>query len=112
MNWKKEKELNVQKAFDQLNGQNQMAAIDAAVATILLGIRIPSTGKPLYDWMATEFASCYSLSPNVVKYALRDLGEELYAQDWTLTIEKRGAGLSTKFSHPDTNNGEGTIIVE
>jgi hypothetical protein len=85
------------KPFEQLNDEDRMAAIDVAIAAVLIGLRIPSTGKPLYDWIATEFSSCRSLPPNVVKYALRSLGQELYGQDWTMTIEKRGGGLVTKF---------------
>jgi len=84
-------------AFSQLATEDQKAAIDVAVSAILIGLRIPSTGKPLYDWMATEFSSCRSLPPNVVKYALRSLGQGLLSQNWTLTIEKDGEGIITKF---------------
>ena len=90
--------------FMQLNKEDQSAAIDVAVATILIGLRISSTGKPLYDWLATEFASCRSLPPNVVKYALRSLGTGLLRQNWTLTIEKQGDGLITKFT-PENKEG-------
>jgi hypothetical protein len=97
---------------EQLNEEDQMAAIDVAIAAVLIGLRIPSAGKPLYDFLGSEFASSRGLPPNVVRYALRHLGQGLFAQDWTLVIEKRGAAVITKFSHPETSNGEGTIIVE
>jgi hypothetical protein len=86
------------KPFEQLSEDDQKAAIDVCVSAVLLGLRIPTTGKPLYDWIATEFANCRTLPPNVVKYALRSLGKELYVQDWTMTIEKRGNGVATEFS--------------
>src|SRR4029077_1616812 len=84
--------------FNQLNKEDQKAAIDVAVAAILIGLRISSTGKPLYDWMANEFASCRGLPANVVKYALRSLGRSLLKQNWSLTIEKDGEGIMTKFT--------------
>ena len=85
-------------AFEQLSEEDQKAAIDVAVATILIGLRIPSTGKPLYDWIATEFTSSRSLPANVVKYALRSLGRSLAAQNWEMVIKKDGEGLTTVFT--------------
>lgn len=99
-----------QKLFEELGEDDQMAAIDVAVATVLVGLRIPSTGKPLYDWVATEFASCRTLPPNVVKYALRHLGQSLYVQDWTLVIEKHGKEVVTKFSRPISGENGQAII--
>lgn len=100
-------------AFNQLSEEDQKAAIDVAVAAIIIGLRIPSTGKPLYDWMATEFASSRGLPPNVVKYALRSVGEGLLKQNWSLTIEKDGEGLMTKFT-PEKKEGpnseEGDLV--
>jgi hypothetical protein len=90
--------LEKTRPFDQLNPEDQMAAIDVAVSTVLIGLRIPSANKPLYDFIATEFASCRQLPANVVRYALRSLGRELFDQDWTLTIEKREGRVVTKFS--------------
>lgn len=88
----------VSDAFDQLSEEDQKAAIDVAVAAIVIGLRIPSTGKPLYDWMATEFTSCRGLPANVVKYALRSLGGSLLKQNWELTITKNGEGITTVFT--------------
>jgi hypothetical protein len=90
--------LEKTRPFDQLNPEDQMAAIDVAVSTVLIGLRIPTANKPLYDFIATEFAGCRQLPANVVRYALRSLGRELFDQDWTLTIEKHGAGVVTKFN--------------
>lgn len=94
-------------AFEQLNKEDQSAAIDVAVATILIGLRIASTGKPLYDWMATEFAGCRRLPPNVVKYALRSLGLGLLKQNWVLTIQKEGDGVTTKFTPENKEGADG-----
>ena len=97
-------------AFEQLNHKDQKSAIDLAVATIVVGLRIPSTGKPLYDWMATEFASTYSIPPNVAKYALRSLGRRLMDQNWELTITKNGDGVTTSFTPEDREDDHETII--
>lgn len=93
-------------AFEQLNEDDQKAAIDVAIAAIVIGVRIPSTGQPLYDWMATEFSSCRSLPPNVVKYALRSLGQTLTQQNWVLTIQKDGMGIATSFTPENQDDGE------
>jgi len=93
-------------AFEQLASDDQKAAIDVAVAAIVIGVRIPSTGKPLYDWMATEFSSSRSLPPNVVKYALRSLGQSLTHQNWTLTITKDGMGIVTSFTPENQDDGQ------
>jgi hypothetical protein len=98
LSWYDERRLSMQHdAFDQLSNEDQKAAIDTAVAAILIGLRIPSTGKPLYDFVASEFASSRGLPANVVKYALRSLGRSLTAQNWTLSIVKDGEGVITKF---------------
>jgi hypothetical protein len=86
------------KPFEELSPEDQKAAIDVSVCAVLIGLRTPSAGKAFFDWLATEFARCRTLPPNVVKYALRSLGQELYSQDWTMTIEKRGSRVVTKFS--------------
>jgi hypothetical protein len=99
-------------AFSQLNAEDQKAAIDVAVAAVLIGLRIPSTGKPLYDWMATEFASTRSLPPNVVKYALRSLGQALFRQNWTLIIEKDKDGIITKFTPEWKEGDDGDQILQ
>lgn len=83
--------------FDQLGPDDKKAAIDVAVAAILIGLRIPSTGKPLYDWMATEFSGCHSLPLNMVRYALRSVGKSLATQNWELTIKKNGPEVTTSF---------------
>lgn len=85
--------------FNQLSSEDQKRAIDVGIAAILIGLRIPSTGKPLYDYVASEFSSCYSIPANLARYALRSLGRNLTAQDWTLIIQKEGETLVTKF-HP------------
>jgi hypothetical protein len=100
-------------AFSQLGKEDQKAAIDVAVAAIVIGLRIPSTGKPLYDWMATEFTSCRGLPANVVKYALRSLGQGLLKENWTLTVEKDGEGISTRFvpiKKEGPNSEEGSLL--
>lgn len=88
---------NRPRAFDSLNDDDQKAGIDVGVATALIGLRIPSTGKPLYDYIVTEFASCRTLPPNTVKYALRSIGQSLLKSDWKMTIEKQHGRLVTTF---------------
>lgn len=98
-------------AFSQLNEEDQKAAVDVAIAAILIGLRIPSTGKPLYDWMATEFTSCRGLPANVVKYALRSLGKSLAVEDWSLVITKDGESIVTKFTPVKKEGNDGQIVV-
>jgi hypothetical protein len=85
-------------AFTQLNDDDQKAAVDVSVATVVLGLRISSTGQALYDWVATEFATSRSIPSNLTKYALRDLGKVLLKEDWTLLIEKSGEQVTTHFT--------------
>lgn len=98
MNLRNENLENEQSPFNELGPEDQKAAIDIAIAAILIGLRIQSTGKPLYDWIASEFASSRTLPPNVVRYALRHLGRALAHEDWALVIEKKGEALTTKFT--------------
>src|SRR4029077_1830466 len=85
-------------AFDALNELDQKAAIDVAVGLVVIGLRITTIDKALYDFIATEFSSSRGLPSNPVKYALRSLGRRLYEQDWTMTIEKTGKGVTTHFA--------------
>ena len=93
-------------AFEELSRKDQEAAIDAAIAVILLGVRIPTVGKELHDYIATEFTSCHGLPRNVVKYAFRSLGQSLFKDNWTLIIQKSGKGLTTKFAAEPIKNGD------
>lgn len=95
--------------FNQLNSDDQKCAIDIAVAAVLVGVRLPSTGKPLYDYIATEFASARTIPANLAKYALRSLGRNLIRQNWTLTIKKDGEGLTTEF-RPQPKETDGEIV--
>lgn len=84
--------------FNQLNADDQKCAIDVAIAAVLIGVRIPATGKPLYDYIATEFSASRTIPSNLAKYALRSLGRSLTHQDWTLQIEKEGEEIVTSFT--------------
>jgi hypothetical protein len=85
-------------AFEQLGEKDQKAAINVAIGTILIGMQISSAGQQLYDWLATEFASSNGLPSNVVKYALRKLGQRLYKEDWTFYVEKSGDQITAHFT--------------
>ena len=94
-------------AFTQLNDADQKAAIDVSIATVLLGLRISSTGQALYDWVATEFATSRTIPANLTKYALRELGAVLLKEDWTLMVEKTGEQITTHFTPVrKSNDGE------
>jgi hypothetical protein len=97
------------KPFDQLNEADQKAAIDIGICVAVLGARIPSCGKPLFDYVATEFVSCYSLPPNIAKYALREVGQSLFSSEWTFTIEKTGQGLVTTFKRAGDSDGDSPL---
>jgi hypothetical protein len=98
--------------FNELSDQDQKAAIDVAVAAVLIGLRIPTAGKPLYDYVATEFSSSRTLPPNIVRYALRSLGRTLFKQDWTMTITKTSEEVTTHFkpNNPFRDNHEASKI--
>jgi hypothetical protein len=85
-------------AFDQLSAEDQKCAIDVAVAAILIGTRLSSTDKALYDYILTEFARSRTIPSNLAKYALRSLARTLSEQNWELTIRKDGQGLVTSFT--------------
>lgn len=99
--------------FSQLSEQDQKAAIDVAVALTVIGTRIPSVQKALTDYVVTEFTSCHSLSANIVKYAFRELGANLFNQDWYFGVTKAGERLITQFQPLETSGGaNGQIIIQ
>ena|SRR5215475_13629922 len=91
--------------FDQLTPEQQKAAVDIGVTVAVLGTRIPTAGKELYDLVCEHFMKSYTLG-NEGKYALRELGKELFASNWELTVTKRGARLVTQFEKLQGDNGE------
>jgi hypothetical protein len=93
--------------FEQLNKEDQGAAIDVAVAAILIGMRIPSAGKALYDFVASEFSISRSLPSNLTKYALRSLGRALTDQNWELTVTKKDDAFTTKFISEQVQGTDG-----
>ena len=99
----------MQKPFDELSEADQKAAIDIGICVSVLGARIPSCGRPLFDYIATEFVSCYSLPPNIAKYALRQIGQSLFNTEWTFTVEKTSDGLVTTFTPVEQNNGDSPL---
>lgn len=98
-----------QTPFEQLSEADQKAAIDIGVCVAVLGTRVPSCGKPLFDYVATEFVSSYNLPPNIAKYALRQIGRSLYTSNWTFTVEKRGNELVTRFERPGNEDGHNPL---
>jgi hypothetical protein len=88
---------NRPRAFDDLSEDDQKAAIDVAVAKVLIDARIPSTGTLHDNYIVTEFAGCRTLPPNKIKYALRSIGQSLLKSDWKMTIEKQHGRLVTTF---------------
>jgi hypothetical protein len=84
--------------FDELSGDDQKTAVDVAVALIAIGIRIPSTTKAMYDYVASEFARSQTLPSNKVRYALRDLAKTLSTENWTWEISKKEMTIVTKFT--------------
>lgn len=106
-------EQTTPRPFEQLSIEDQKAAIDVAVALTILGTRIPTLQKTLTDFIVTEFTSCYGLPRNIVKYAFRELGTNLFRQDWGLTVTKSGNKLTTRFTPLETSGGgNGEIIIQ
>jgi hypothetical protein len=93
--------------FEELNKSDRESAIDCTVATVILASRIPSCGKPLYDWLITEFASTYGLPKNAVRWALRDIGQRLYGTDWAFSVTKREERVITLFLPVKSPGGDG-----
>jgi hypothetical protein len=92
--------------FNELNTEDQKCAIDVAIAALLIGTRLPSVDKALYDYLVTEFSRSLTLPANLAKYALRSLGRTLALQNWTLTISKDGEGIVTAFKPEPVNNNQ------
>jgi hypothetical protein len=95
-----------QKPFQQLSETDQKAAIDIGICVSVLGARLPSCGKPLFDYVASEYVKDYGIPANIAKYALRQVGEALFTSEWTFTIQKTGQGLVTSFKRVG-DNGDG-----
>lgn len=91
--------------FNQLNTEDQKCAIDVAVATILIGMRL-GADKALYDYVLTEFARSRTIPNNLAKYAIRNLGRTLTVQNWTLTIKKESGELVTSFTPEPIKDNE------
>lgn len=99
--------------FSQLSDEEQKAAIDVAVALSVIAVRIPSVQKALTDYIVTEFTSCHNLSPNIAKYAFRELGANLFNQDWHFGVTKAGERVTTQFQPLETSGGtNGQIIIQ
>ena len=98
--------------FDQLGENDQKAAVDVAVALTVLGTRVPSQNKAFSDHVAQEFTRSYNLVPNVVKYAMRELGVGLFQQNWEFKVYKRGGLMTTEFRPIEANEGDGQIIIK
>jgi hypothetical protein len=94
-------------SFEDLNQADRECAIDCAVAAVILASRIPSVGKPLYDWLTTEFATTYNLPKNAVRYILRDIGQSLYGTDWAFSVTKKEEKLITLFVPVEASSGDG-----
>jgi hypothetical protein len=90
--------------FEELNQADRECAIDCVAACAVLSARIPSVGKPLYDWLATEFASTHGVPKNVARYALRAIGQKLYGSDWGFTVTKKEDKLITVFVSEEAEN--------
>jgi len=98
--------------FERLSEQDQKAAVDVAVALTVLGTRVPTLRQEFTDDIVTEFAGCFRLSENVVKYAMRELGRNLFAQNWEFKVHKMGQLLTTEFRPIEASEGNGHIIIE
>jgi len=85
-------------AFDQLSLGDQKCAIDISIAALIIGTRL-GADKALYDYVLAEFARSQTIPANLAKYALRSLGENLFKQDWSFTVTKKGSELAAQF-HP------------
>lgn len=96
-------------SFEELNEADRESAIDCAIAAVILASRIPSVGKPLYDWLTTEFASTYNLPKNVVRSILREVGQTLYKTDWGFSVTKKDEKLITLFV-PVQASGDGAVL--
>lgn len=97
--------------FDELSPDMQKCVIDVGVLSTALGVRLPSAGKALFDFILAEFLKSYTL-PNSGKYALRHVAAELWNSDWEFTVTKRGKRMVTKFEKLQGGNGEITIVPQ
>jgi hypothetical protein len=97
------------KPFDQLSAADQKAAIDVGICVSVLGTRIPSCGKPLFDYIASEFVASHTLPANIVKYALRQIGQSLFDSNWEFTVKKLGSELITEFKRIGEHDGDSPL---
>jgi hypothetical protein len=97
--------------FDELNETDRACAIDCVVACTVLAARIPACGKPLFDWLTTEFASQYGVPKNVIRYVLRHIGQTLYSTDWGFTATKKNEKLVTLFVPEGAQKKDGDADV-
>jgi hypothetical protein len=98
-------------SFEELNQADRECAIDCAVAAVILASRIPNVGKPLYDWLITEFANTYNLPQDAVRYALRNIGQSLHDTDWGFSVTKKEERLITLFVPVEASGGDGDKVV-
>lgn len=100
----------ISEPFNELNETDKQRAIDCAVAVVILSTRIPTVGKSLHEWLIAEFANSYKLPAQVVRYALRHIGEALYDSDWAYSVTKQDQKLITVFE-PAEEGPQGAISL-
>lgn len=100
------------KPFEQLSEADQKAAIDVSICVTVLGTRLPSCGQQFVDYVVSEFVKSYTLPPNIAKYALREIAESLFVNEWVFTAEKKGPKLVTAFKQIGGNNDGDSPLQE
>jgi hypothetical protein len=97
------------RAFDRLEEQQQRCCIDVAVAVAVIGSRVPAFGKEAFDKIVSAFATSAGVEPNISRYALRDVTDELFYTSWEFHVTKEGPAVATQFmkrKEPVGGNGE------
>jgi hypothetical protein len=97
------------KPFDRLDEQQQRCCIDIAVAVAVIGSRVPAFGKDAFNEIVSAFATSSGVDPNICRYALRDVTDELFYTSWEFHVTKSGHSVATQFikrKEPVPGNGE------
>jgi hypothetical protein len=100
--------FKVKEPFEQLSPEDQKTAIDVTVAVSLLVTRLPALSDLVLDAIIEEFSAQYNLPKNTARYALRSLGQTLFATPWTCTITKDFEdNIATRFKQESGPVGDG-----
>jgi hypothetical protein len=93
--------------FDQLTGPQQEAAIDIVAGSVMIANRLPDLDNSFWRLLAQEFAAQHKIGFNVAYYAMKTIGENMWAANWRYEMSKTGGLLISHFVPEGSEGSKG-----